>query len=192
MPFDKFDPLELLQKFRSHSPQYTLEELYVQMLIVSQDLYLNQLEMGIWWILLEKWAPSSDIHLLTSMYCCGCFAKQAFGMGSVVDSSYIENNFVENFNKIYTRWCLNKYAVGFDDWKQAKEKEQIIAKFLRRDLDLCAVVGGIISEQTASISEIQDEIGKKQSEDSSKSCSSCSWLWDEFELENQEDEDIFS
>jgi len=143
--------ISFLQKVRVHptnkNQNYSLEEIYAKMVLVSRDLYLNQREMALWWIILEQFGLPEEVEPTRILYCAAYASKEMFLSNETIDDTYIEKNFVDNFRHLYAYWRQN-INFNLPISKNVTTYIEDIPSFLNKTLDYNHVVEGLLSKQT--------------------------------------------
>mmetsp|Transcript_18167 Transcript_18167/g.20641 ORF Transcript_18167/g.20641 Transcript_18167/m.20641 type:complete len:261 (-) Transcript_18167:1419-2201(-) len=93
--------------YHSLSEQYTIEEVYAKLILVSRDLALTRREIALWWVTLELYGLDDSLEITTLLYCTAYAAKERIGCTDLLDQIFVERNFVENFRRIYSKWFLS-------------------------------------------------------------------------------------
>eukprot|EP00357_Protocruzia_adherens_P028784 CAMPEP_0115044944 /NCGR_PEP_ID=MMETSP0216-20121206/47842_1 /TAXON_ID=223996 /ORGANISM="Protocruzia adherens, Strain Boccale" /LENGTH=171 /DNA_ID=CAMNT_0002427705 /DNA_START=459 /DNA_END=974 /DNA_ORIENTATION=+ len=121
----------------------SLEEIYANLILVSHDLYLSQLEMALWWTMLEKFGFDQQFEFVRTLYATALAAKKAFNPDSPIDQVYVESNFAEGFGELL--WSKNK---KFDLvlWMTAATYSTSLPTFLNKNIDYNRVVDGFTRE----------------------------------------------
>mmetsp|Transcript_59846 Transcript_59846/g.68059 ORF Transcript_59846/g.68059 Transcript_59846/m.68059 type:complete len:251 (+) Transcript_59846:143-895(+) len=161
--YNSDNPINLvyrMHKYLRSAGDYPLEEIYANLVLVSRDLFLNVQEMTLWWTFLEEYGFDDRHEFIHTLYYSAYATKEVFSSNQLIDFSYVENNYVENFSQLYCRWAIGKDFRALL-LKIPALRFTTIPQFLNKNVDYNDVVSSLTPGEDEEVGKCNPAIRKE-------------------------------